>query len=941
MPTPTGPYAGHAGAVRALAVIPGGAQMVTGGEDGTARVWQRLTGELVGTLIGHAGPVHAVAVTPDGAQIVTGGEDGTARVWQRLTGELVGTLVGHAGPVHAVAVTPDGAQIVTGGEDGTARVWQRLTGALVSTLIGHTAPVRAVVVTPDGAQIITGADGNVRVWDRTTGELVGTLVRRTSPVQTMAITPEGTQIVTGGQDGTAQVRDRATGETVTTLTGHTGAVHAVAVTPDGAQIVTGGQDGTAQVWDRATGEMVTTLTGHTGAVHALAVAPDGAQILTGGGDGDIRIWDHISGQQIAGTSLGAVPKSTLLADVTSDAESPEDRLGIRADVRTVAALAAAVSTIPPLSIALLGEWGAGKSTFMLQMCDRIQHLAMLSRKNPGRSLFAANVRQIRFNAWHYSDDTVWVGLVEHLFQTLADSDPARPRSAEEVQRERVALDAQLADNKVRRARITRPDTSSDEPRLTPSTLGVLAGIAARDVLAGLRRHVPRSLAAVGIVAAAAVAAFLWRNEVFAAVVAITAVATAGAAAWSLAPKIISAVHAIAEQVRAEIARRTAQLDQDIRSDEARLRQLDAARRLGDYLTELRKPERYADYRGLLGRVYNDLRDLADSLTAARRQWVEGGSMGPPPLQRIVLYVDDLDRCPPDKVVDVLRAAHLLLALPLFVVIVAVDPRWLRRAIDQHYAMLFRPEDDGRASPTDYLDKIFQVPFALRPIGSRAGGYIQSLLPDATVTAPPESASGGSPARLRPPAPAPPAGGEHERAASLGNPAERDGGTSAAAGVPRASPEFDDLRPSGLRITAVERAFLARLGPLLSTPRAVKRLVNLYRLLRIGVSDAMIDEFVGTVACGGPYQAAALLLAVIVGSPDEGRQLLLSLRTVRTDKEITEFLRANGQLRLAEVIESIDRDISVHRDAETFRAWGGTVARFSFATYDLFQDVDDV
>lgn len=256
-------------------------------------------------------------------------------------------------------------------------------------------------------------------------------------------------------------------------------------------------------------------------------------------------------------------------------------------------------------------------------------------------------------------------------------------------------------------------------------------------------------------------------------------------------------------------------------------------------------------------------------------------------------------------------------------------------------MLFRPEEDGRASPIDYLDKIFQVPFALRPIGARAGGYIQSLLPDATSAAPPDSASGGSPARLPPSAPAQPAGGEHKRAAPLGNAAERNGGTTAAAGVSRALPEFDDLRPGGLRITAVERAFLARLGPLLSTPRAVKRLVNLYRILRIGVSDDMIDEFVGTAARGGPYQAAALLLAIIVGSPAEGRQLLLSLRTARPDEEITEFLRDNSQHRLAEVIESIDRDISVHRNAGTFRAWGGTVARFSFATYDLFLDVDAV
>lgn len=37
-------------------------------------------------------------------------------------------------------------------------------------------------------------------------------------------------------------------------------------------------------------------------------------------------------------------------------------------------------------------------------------------------------------------------------------------------------------------------------------------------------------------------------------------------------------------------------------------------------------------------------------------------------RRIVLYIDDLDRCPPDKVVDVLQACHLLLCFPLFVVV---------------------------------------------------------------------------------------------------------------------------------------------------------------------------------------------------------------------------------------------------------------------------------
>ena len=76
----------------------------------------------------HGGPVRAVAVSPDGEEIVTGGEDGTAWVWNRRSGEERVALRGHGGRVRAVAVSPDGEEIVTGTADGTARVWNRRSG---------------------------------------------------------------------------------------------------------------------------------------------------------------------------------------------------------------------------------------------------------------------------------------------------------------------------------------------------------------------------------------------------------------------------------------------------------------------------------------------------------------------------------------------------------------------------------------------------------------------------------------------------------------------------------------------------------------------------------------------------------------------------------------------------------------------------------------------
>jgi hypothetical protein len=117
-------------------------------------------------------------------------------------------------------------------------------------------------------------------------------------------------------------------------------------------------------------------------------------------------------------------------------------------------------------------------------------------------------------------------------------------------------------------------------------------------------------------------------------------------------------------------------------------------------------------------------------------------------------------------------------------------------------------------------------------------------------------------------------------------------------------------------------------------------VNLYRILRIGVPDALLDDFVGPPGGGGPYQAAALLLATVVGSPDEGRRLLLALRDACPGEDITAFLRSTGLDRLADLVESLGRHVPVHRDAGTFRTWARTVARFSFATYDLFLDGEE-
>ena len=105
------------------------------------------TTALEQVLTGHTGWVAGVAVAVDGTRVVSGGYDGTVRVWDLATGRQQAQLTGHHGPAMAVAVAADGTRAVSGGYDGTVRVWDLATGHEVAHWTGD-HPVIACIVLP-------------------------------------------------------------------------------------------------------------------------------------------------------------------------------------------------------------------------------------------------------------------------------------------------------------------------------------------------------------------------------------------------------------------------------------------------------------------------------------------------------------------------------------------------------------------------------------------------------------------------------------------------------------------------------------------------------------------------------------------------------------------------------------------------------------------------
>ncbi|GIK64871.1 MAG: hypothetical protein BroJett018_26650 [Chloroflexota bacterium] len=74
-------------------------------------------------MVGHEEAITSVAFNADGTVIATGSLDGTVRLWDGETGELLNTLEGHIDTVSGVAFNPDGTLLASSGWDGSLRLW--------------------------------------------------------------------------------------------------------------------------------------------------------------------------------------------------------------------------------------------------------------------------------------------------------------------------------------------------------------------------------------------------------------------------------------------------------------------------------------------------------------------------------------------------------------------------------------------------------------------------------------------------------------------------------------------------------------------------------------------------------------------------------------------------------------------------------------------------
>lgn len=241
---------------------------------------------------------------------------------------------------------------------------------------------------------------------------------------------------------------------------------------------------------------------------------------------------------------------------------------------------------------------------------------------------------------------------------------------------------------------------------------------------------------------------------------------------------------------------------------------------------------------IVPRIREDIEQLS--------MWIDehGSRGGTVAIDRIVVYIDDLDSCPPERVFRILQATNLLLSIRPFVVVMTLDPLWTCRALQPVYPRLLSDDDAERLEGValKYLARLIQVPFWLRPPDERG---VRELV-DMFTASPWGDDEDLALADTSPEAPLEVSPPETER-------------DEAPTLEPSTKPR--PRAPAAGRLTAFHRGFVQSLAQRMrTTPRALKRFVNSCRLVLMQIDRQAVAEEPTYFA------ATATLLAVVTAIP---------------------------------------------------------------------------
>ncbi len=289
---------GTCDAIVHTALSPDGTLLATGQADGTVRIRDVETGQLLQTIdlvSPDRAPLDAapaVWFSPDGRYLVMGGPL-TVSIWDSRTGATVSSKF--VGSVENVAFPLDGSLVAVwgnrsagplppvGGQEG--RIIDTATGEAIARGWfngGQGGPAFA----PDGEAVAFAQVLTVRVWSSRHKSHTVQMSGRTID---FAFSPDGEVLAVVNDVGEVFLDAADEGTSGPVLDTGAGGITTLEFSHDGSLLATGDENGVITIWDLASRRQVASIPGHPGEIIQLGFSPDDSRIAAASDDGTVLL----------------------------------------------------------------------------------------------------------------------------------------------------------------------------------------------------------------------------------------------------------------------------------------------------------------------------------------------------------------------------------------------------------------------------------------------------------------------------------------------------------------------------------------------------------------------------------------------------------------------------------------------------------------------------
>ena len=240
------------------------------------------------------------ALSPTDDVIVSGGADGTVRLWNMRDGSAQGVVGHHAGEVVTVAFSPTGKYIASRAADHEVRLWNTKERRMVGEPIKGGKNVAGVLFEIDGIRMVSD-DNDVTEYPREQEDANVIELENETEARWGLAYSSSVACAYGGRSAVSAAKNRLrlldfdNGTIKDAVFAPEYKMTRVAFHPDAARFVSGDSEGRLHLWNTAHVTRVgAPFGGHTGPISSVAFSPDGTRIISASADNSLRLW-HVEG----------------------------------------------------------------------------------------------------------------------------------------------------------------------------------------------------------------------------------------------------------------------------------------------------------------------------------------------------------------------------------------------------------------------------------------------------------------------------------------------------------------------------------------------------------------------------------------------------------------------------------------------------------------------